>query len=493
MPAKGQDARERLRFWLPIVAIVLVAALLRFWRLGRLALIGDEAYYWLWSRHLDWSYYDNPGATAWMIYLSTLVGGPAELGVRWLNALLGVVDVALVYGIGKVLFSARAGAISAALLAMAAPYILTSRFVYTDGATFALLLTNMLLLLPVLVQASRPAPWWRWLLIGASGFLLLQTKLSVYPYFAALASGIVLWRRDLAQGRALGLATAGAALGVLPTLWWNAGHGWTGLRWIVEHSTQGAILASSRLGSLYHAFTYLTPPLVLACLLGLALARHPRGRWLAWIALWLLAPVLISPADSPRNLLLGTIPLLGLSGGFIDSRVGNRLWKKPLLLLLLGATLLYGLGTVLATTEGYRWPENGMAQAIRADGAGRRSLAAQLRAEAGPIVTVDYSLAAQLTYYMGRPVYTPWGQYRLWGIPDLDQAMIVSLDYLPVRLIEERLRGAYTDAWYLREQEISEGTASARVHLWRASGMTISQDELLDRLDFLTLYRASAP
>ncbi len=60
-------------------------------------LFNDEAYYWLWSRYLDWGYFDHPPLLAWLIALTTeWIGG--ELGVR-----LGpcVVLAATAYFVGK--------------------------------------------------------------------------------------------------------------------------------------------------------------------------------------------------------------------------------------------------------------------------------------------------------------------------------------------------------------------------------------------------------
>jgi hypothetical protein len=491
MQAERQRAQEQVKAWLPVATIVLLGAALRFWSLGSLALVGDEGYYWLWSRHLDWSYYDNPGATAWMIRLSTLIGGQSELGIRWLNALLGVIDVALIYGLGRELFCARAGSISAAFMAVAAPYIITSRFVYTDGITFFLFLLNMLLLLPVLVNGDVPVPWQRWLLIGLNWLLLLQTKLSMYPYWVAIAVGIALWRRDLLHSPQLWWTAAGASLGLLPFWLWNANHGWVGLKWILRQSTQGAILASSEMAAIYHAVIYLTPPVVLLCAFGLALGRKGAGRWLAWIAVLLLLPVLASPADNPRNLLQGSIPLFSLAGGFFATSQGFLRWKRPVLISLLGATLLYGLGTVLSVTDWSAWPGNSVALELRRDAAGRRDLGELLRSEAQPVVTVDYSLAGQLTFYAGRPIYSTWGQYRIWGIPDLTNATIVSLDYVPAELVHEQLQAAYAEVEGPRAREIGEYGISGRAHIWRARGLEVSGEQLLQSIDFLTLYQAS--
>jgi len=42
----------------------------------------EEMQYWLWSEHLDLSYYSKPGMVAWMNALSTAVFGNTELGVK---------------------------------------------------------------------------------------------------------------------------------------------------------------------------------------------------------------------------------------------------------------------------------------------------------------------------------------------------------------------------------------------------------------------------
>ena len=51
-------------------------ALLTIWRgfiNATLELHPDEAYYWLWSKHLALSYYDHPGMVAYFIKFTTLV------------------------------------------------------------------------------------------------------------------------------------------------------------------------------------------------------------------------------------------------------------------------------------------------------------------------------------------------------------------------------------------------------------------------------------
>lgn len=58
----------------------------------------DEAYYWLWSQHLDWGYFDHPPMVAWWISVgSTIIHH--ELGVRLLTILFNGFSVFLLWKI----------------------------------------------------------------------------------------------------------------------------------------------------------------------------------------------------------------------------------------------------------------------------------------------------------------------------------------------------------------------------------------------------------
>lgn len=71
-------------FWLALVVKLFFSAVL--------PITPDEAYYWRWSQHLDWSYFDHPIGIAILYWL----GQPfLELGsaIRWPGVLLGHVSI----------------------------------------------------------------------------------------------------------------------------------------------------------------------------------------------------------------------------------------------------------------------------------------------------------------------------------------------------------------------------------------------------------------
>src|SRR4030088_3654756 len=64
----------------------------------------DEAYYWMWSKHLAGGYYDHPPGVAVVIRLGTMIAGDTEFGVRLVSILLALPMSWAVYRSAAVLF-----------------------------------------------------------------------------------------------------------------------------------------------------------------------------------------------------------------------------------------------------------------------------------------------------------------------------------------------------------------------------------------------------
>ncbi len=185
---------------------------LRFIAAAVLPLSADEAYYWLWSRHLAAGYYDHPPMIAFLIRAGTMLFGDDAFGVR----------------VVPVLLSAAA-----------------SWFVWRSGGPLAALLFNLTLMVTVETMAATPDapliaasaaflwamtrldedPRW-WLAVGAAGGLALLSKYTGFFLGAgALAWMIFVARRwFLSPWPYLGALLALAIFA--PNLWWNATHHW---------------------------------------------------------------------------------------------------------------------------------------------------------------------------------------------------------------------------------------------------------------------------
>ena len=85
---------------------LLLLTFLHLWMIasGRWPLSADEAHYWEWSRRLDWSYYSKGPMVAYLIALSTRLGGHTEFWVRLPAVLLGTATAGIAYLLARRIF-----------------------------------------------------------------------------------------------------------------------------------------------------------------------------------------------------------------------------------------------------------------------------------------------------------------------------------------------------------------------------------------------------
>lgn len=121
-------------------------------------LIGDEAFYRLWSKHLALSYVDHPPMIAYYIKCLTLAFGDNEFAIR-LGALILVTLITLVvYKIGKELFSAKAAVISAIIFNLTPTFFGGSIFLVPQQPF--LLFWSLSLYFFVKLVSSGKSYWW---------------------------------------------------------------------------------------------------------------------------------------------------------------------------------------------------------------------------------------------------------------------------------------------------------------------------------------------
>ena len=89
--------------------ILILGTLFRLWYSTHLELVGDEAYYWLWSRHPDFCYLDKGPVIAWFIWAGTVLFGQTVFGIRFFATLLAFGTGVGMFFLGRKLFSDRVG------------------------------------------------------------------------------------------------------------------------------------------------------------------------------------------------------------------------------------------------------------------------------------------------------------------------------------------------------------------------------------------------
>jgi dolichol-phosphate mannosyltransferase len=211
----------RLSGYLLIAAGVV---LIRLIFSGLLDLFPEEAYYWNYAQHLDIGYLDHPPIVAWLIWLSTSLGGQAEFFVRLPAFLCWIVFVVFM-----VRFARRSMGDSAAsptiLLAAMLPIYFSLGFLMTpDAPLYACWAGALYFLYEALVQKRGRA----WLWVGVSVGLGLMSKYtmglvvgSAFVYMIIDADSRRWFRRPEPY-----LAALIAALIFLPVIIWNFHNDW---------------------------------------------------------------------------------------------------------------------------------------------------------------------------------------------------------------------------------------------------------------------------
>jgi hypothetical protein len=212
-------------------AWVAAATLVRLVAIGPLPLGNGEAYYYSWSRFLDYSYYDHPPLVAWMVRLTTLIRFDA-LGVSSVTVRLGPMLCSAVFGLVFYRLAERfvrpRAAFFALVLVTALPTLLASSFIVNPEAPLAPLWVGALLAIEGMRRDDGTGDLRKALLAGALvglAFLAKYTALLLIPatliYLAASGrSRHWLRRSSLYAGGAAALAIAS------PVLAWNALRGW---------------------------------------------------------------------------------------------------------------------------------------------------------------------------------------------------------------------------------------------------------------------------
>lgn len=230
--------------WRATLILVLVVTILRvaLLFLSKLELYPDEAQYWVWSRHLAFGYFSKPPMIAWLIRLTTAIGGNGEAWIRLSAPLLhGGAALALARGARR-LYGERAGFWAALFYTLMPGVQLSSAVVATD-APLMLFLSLAVWAYAAFsteptVKARRAAALAMGLALGAA-FLTKYAALYIVGGIALHAAVSAEARRRW-DGRAI-LACLGAGLLLAaPNLLWNAAHHFQ----TVAHTAENADLSS---------------------------------------------------------------------------------------------------------------------------------------------------------------------------------------------------------------------------------------------------------
>ena len=219
MSAKeGRLVRNAVLTTVALVVLRLVAAAFT-------PLTFDEAYYWMWSKHLAGGYYDHPPMVAIVIRLGTMIAGDTELGVRLVSILLALPMSFAVFRSAAILFAETRAAATATILLNVTLLAAVGTLIVTPDAPLLVASSFVLFLLAKVLETGRGG-WW--LAVGAAVGAALLSKYTALFFGPA----ILIWLVSVPKMR-FWLRSPWPYLGGLvalalftPVILWNADHHW---------------------------------------------------------------------------------------------------------------------------------------------------------------------------------------------------------------------------------------------------------------------------
>lgn len=403
------------RLVLNTVLIVLALVGLRLVAAAFTPITFDEAYYWMWSKHLAGGYYDHPPMVALVIRLGTLIAGDTELGVRLVSILLALPMSWAIYEATWVLFGGRRVAATAAIFLNVTLMAAVGTMIVTPDAPLLVASSFVLLSLAKVLQSGRGA-WW--LVVGvAVGCALLSKYTALFFGPAILIWLIVVPKlRHWLISPWLYLGGLVAVAMFAPVILWNADHHW------VSFIKQ---LGRARIEDFNPVFigeliptqiAFATPAVWLLGAMGLSALYQRRAGALAVRVLvntmfWTIVAYFVWHSLHARveaNWFAPVYPAFVIAAAVAahlvewapsERRVADfcRRWAAP------GGIVMFALLVVQANTgalSGYRRDAT-----VRSIGVGWRETASEIeavrsRVGAGCVLAPDYGTTAWLAFYL---------------------------------------------------------------------------------------------
>ncbi|HHQ48622.1 MAG TPA: hypothetical protein ENK19_07030, partial [Acidobacteria bacterium] len=275
--AQPEDVMNARRwFWgllLGFLALHLVLAV-------SLPLSGDEAYYWDCSRHLDWSYFDQPPLVIWAMVPFRWVFGETRLAVRAPALLASLLAGLFLLGLIRRLGGGEREAAWAYLALHGMPLFFVGAFYTSTDIAMATAYLGATWAAVALAQGERWA-WWGFGLATGLGFL---AKFPVVLVLPALVPA--LWNRATRRQLATPTPWLAGMMSFLLTspVWiWGARHRWDNITFQLEGRHQVHSIGLHYVLEFLGANLLLATPF-LAIALAIAWWRGWRHRDPAWTA-----------------------------------------------------------------------------------------------------------------------------------------------------------------------------------------------------------------
>ncbi len=415
---------------------IIVVALLALWKMyfaATLQLHPDEAYYWLWSRHLDFGYFDHAPLIAYLIRLTTLLS-QQELWVRFGGIIEAVVVSVLAWVLSIQLFNDRKIASASVITLNVLPLTLAGSVIITPDIPVFLFISLSIFLYWQIVATQKPLYWY---LLGIAFGLALLSKYTA----VLLAPSLVLFMLVTDERRWFKTIHpyAGFLLGCaffLPVVYWNSRHQWISFAFQMRHGLGGNRYNVGKVLVYLGGQMLVAGPLLwIAGIYASALYLFQKNKEKLFLVLTSLPTILFFAFSAfKKGNAAANWPCFAyfsfsiLAGHFCFSGSTSRkaLWTAAVLLsaaLSMTAALHARFGVIPLEKISKDAAEADASQAFY----GWKELARELQKDpaAKVVVTTSHQLAAEVSYYTNERIYAyvdytrfAGPQFSFWKPPE---------------------------------------------------------------------------
>ncbi|MFE3987195.1 glycosyltransferase family 39 protein [Nocardia tengchongensis] len=314
------------------------AAVLLTVRFGRYGYFGDELYFLAAGRRLAPGYVDQGPLVPLLARCAEWIA-PGSLVVLRIPSILGAVaGIWVCAALARELGGGRRAQTSAAFAFAVSPFVITQA---ASLSTFALDAPLWSALLWMMVRWTRIRDDRLFAVLAVVAVIDVQVKLLLPVLAGASAVGVMVFGpREMLRRRALWAAIAAVAATAIPSLWWQARHGWPQL-------AMGPVIAAEQRAATGGVAGL---PLQLALLLGVAgvplavagcwaLARSPALRPYRFAAVGVVGPLVFVAATASRPYYVAGVFPLAIAAGAVwaSDRDGPR-WVATAVLAVAAAS-----------------------------------------------------------------------------------------------------------------------------------------------------------
>ena len=414
---------------------IIFVGLLTLWRLylsAGLQLHPDEAYYWLWSRHLDLAYFDHSPLVAYFIWFTTLLS-KSELWVRLSGTIVTLISSFLMWRLALQLSGSVRVAAGSVMLFNVYPLTMLGLIVITPDIPVFLFWSLSVYLFWQIMRSNKA---WLWYAFGVSFGLALLSKYTALLLLPCLFLYLLLtddrrWLKTFYPYVSLLIAL----LIFFPAVYWNSRHDWISFAFQLDHGLAGQGYSLDRLAQYIGGQLLVAGPL--AWMLGMYAAvalLFRKNKALLFLTLTAL-PIIVFFGFSSLRKLAGpnwpafayfTLSIL-LTQYFLDSasKIRRALWFSA----LFSSLLISAIVTLHAQFSVIPLARISQAWAV-ADATnlfyGWRELGTELKKYPGMefAITPSHQLSAEIRYYTDEKIFSQTdeqaaraSQFNLWPWP----------------------------------------------------------------------------